>query len=127
DFHVALRIREKETDRWGLNSSYTHLSDYYAATRPDSALYYAHKMYSGAQLLHSADDQIRALYRLIRLSQPDAAKQYFETYKELTDSVNLARSAAKNQFALIRYEVEKNKAENLRLQHENSQKAYQVT
>src|SRR3546814_6588285 len=83
-------------------------------------------MYSGAQLLHSADDQIRALYRLIRLSRPDAAKHYFETYKELTDSVHLARSAAKNQFALIRYEVEKNKAENLRLQHENSEKAYQV-
>src|SRR5690606_40601797 len=92
----------------------------------DSALYYAHKMYSGAQLLHSADDQIRALYRLIRLSQPDAAKNYFETYKALSDSVQIARSAAKNQFALIRYEVEKNKADNLRLQKENAETAYKI-
>jgi hypothetical protein len=29
EFHKALKIRLKEKDNWGLNSSFAHLSDYY--------------------------------------------------------------------------------------------------
>jgi hypothetical protein len=36
------------------------------------------------------------------------------------------RNAAKNQFALIRYGVEKSKAENLKLQKDNTEKKYQL-
>ncbi len=127
DFLSALHIREQEKDLWGQNSSYTHLTDYYAERQSDSALFYAHKMYAAAKEIRSADDQIRALYRLGRLSPPNSTKHYFEIYTRLSDSVMFARASAKNQFALIRYEVEKNKAENLRLQKENAERNLQVS
>jgi len=44
------------------------------------------------------------------------SRKYFEQYRKLDDSVQNARNNAKNQFALIRYETEKHKADNLILQ-----------
>lgn len=127
EFLAALQIREEHDDLSGQNSSYMHLSDYYEHRRTDSALFYARKFYKTSLAVKNADDQIKALQRLIRLNPDDSAKRYFETYKSLADSVQFARASAKNQFTLIRYEVEKNKADNLRLQKENVEKAYQVT
>ncbi|MBS1662818.1 MAG: ATP-binding protein [Bacteroidetes bacterium] len=121
DLLEALQIRKDEKDDWGLNSSYAHLSDYYAHSRPDSALFYADRMYAIAQQLNSPDDQMEALQKLISLSPAKALKQYFERYQHLNDSVQTARNSAKNQFALIRYEAEKSKADNLRLQKDNIQ------
>lgn len=122
----ALYIREKENDQWGQNASYAHLTDYYISNNPDSGLFYAHKMYGIAKKLNSPDDQIEALQKLIRLSPPGSTKHFFEIYQQLNDSVQLARSAAKNQFALIRYEMEKHKADNLELQQDNTRKKYQI-
>jgi len=122
----ALNIRKNENDEWGQNASYAHLSDYYSKKQPDSALLYALKMYHIAQKLKSPDDQLEALQKLIKLSPPNATKQYFESYQQLADSVQTARNAAKNQFALIRYETEKSKADNLKLQKENTEKKYEV-
>lgn len=123
---TALQIREQENDKWGKNSSYAHLAAYYEQKRPDSALFFARKRYAIAQEIKSADDQIMGLQMLIRLSSPDSTKWYFDVYRRLSDSVQLARAAAKNQFALIRYEVEKNKAENLKLQQENAVRNLQI-
>ena len=113
---TALHIREAEKDEWGLNASYAHLSDYYTRKKPDSALLYAGKMYSMAQHLNSLDDQLEALRKLIVLSPPATSKQYFLRYQFLGDSIQTIRNAAKNQFALVRYDAQKNKADNLRLQ-----------
>ncbi|TJZ63541.1 tetratricopeptide repeat protein [Sphingobacterium olei] len=124
---AALNIREREKDLWGQNASLAHLTDYYAERNPDSALIYARKQYAIASRIKRADDQIKALQRLIKLSPPASVKGYFETYRELNDSVQVARAAAKNQFALIRYEVEKNKSDNLLLQKDNAEKANRLT
>ena len=121
DLLMALQIRKNEKDDWGLNSSYAHLSDYYLHSRPDSALFYADKMYAIAQQLNSPDDELEALQKLISLSAPKAIKQYFERYQHLGDSMQTSRNAAKNQFALIRYEAEKSKVDNLKLQKDNIQ------
>jgi tetratricopeptide (TPR) repeat protein len=123
---MALRLRTEEKDNWGLNASYSHLSDYYSANQPDSALVYANKMYDVARDLGSADDQLEALQKLIRLSAADQSKKYFTRYEILSDSVQVARNAAKNQFAVVRYGLEKSKADNLRLQKENTEKQLQV-
>ena len=124
DLLKALYIgRENE---WNMNLSYSYLSDYYANTKPDSALYFAGKMYQIAKKLNSADDQMEALQKLIKLSQPKNVKNYFSIYQRLADSVQTARNAAKNQFALIRYESEKRKADNLKLQKENTEKRHQI-
>ena len=122
----ALQIRTQENDVWGQNSSYFHLSDYYTLSRPDSALFYAKSMYEVAKQLESPGDQLEALQKLISLSPPQSVKRYFSIYQALSDSVQHARSAAKNQFALIRYEAEKHEADNLRLQKDNTRKEYQV-
>lgn len=126
DLMMALQIRKEEKDDWGLNSNYAHLADYYMHSRPDSALIYAKAMYAVATQLKSPDDEIEALEKLIMLSPPNKVKPFFAQYRQLKDSLETARNAAKNQFALIRYEVEKNKADNLRLQRENADKKAEV-
>ncbi|MCT3763392.1 tetratricopeptide repeat-containing sensor histidine kinase [Elizabethkingia anophelis] len=122
----ALNIRLKEKDLWGLNASYSHLADYYTQKKPDSALIYATKMYDVAKTLKSPDDQIEALQKLIILENPEKSKQYFLTYQKLNDSLQTARSKAKNQFALIRYETEKNKADFQKAQADNVKKRNQI-
>ncbi|NRF37752.1 ATP-binding protein [Pedobacter foliorum] len=127
DFLKALSIREREKDLWGQNASLGHLVDYYFDAKPDSALVYTHRKYKIAQAISSTDDQLNSLQMLIKLSPANDTKRYFEIYQHLADSVQLVRSAAKNQFALIRYETEKNKAENLNLQKDVNEKKYQIT
>ncbi len=120
EFHEALQVRKFKGDQWGLNASYAHLSDYYTDVSPDSARQYAEKMYEVAKRLNSPDDQIEALEKLIRVSPATSIKTYFTRYDELSDSLQNIRNNAKNQFALIRYETEKGKVENLRLQRDNT-------
>ncbi len=114
----ALSMRKAEKDDWGLNASYAHLADFYARKNPDSALTYAISMYQIAKKINSADDQLEALQKLITLSPSTATKKYFDVYQRLNDSVQTARNAAKNQFAIVRYESEKSKADNLVLQNQ---------
>ena len=123
---IALQIRENEKDNWGLSSSYSHLSDYYAGTHPDSALFYSDKMYRIAQQLRSPRDELLALSKLILFSPPELAKKYFIRYSYLNDSLQTSRNNAKNQFALIRYEAAKTKADNLALQKDNTEKKIQI-
>lgn len=122
DFWAALHLRSKQKDQWGLNASYSHLADYYSSTRPDSALYYASNMYAVASGLNSVDDELEALQKLIPLAAPADAKRYVTEYMRLSDSLQTARNTARNQFALVRYEAAKTKAENLELLNANAEK-----
>jgi len=122
DYLKALKIRREEKDLWGQNSSYTHLSEYYALKSIDSALIYANKRYQLANEINSADDRLAALQTLVQLSPPKETKQYFDSYTRLDDSLQRARRSAKNQFALIRFETEKHKADFLKSQAENIRK-----
>ena len=63
---------------------------------------------------------------MIILENPEKSKQYFLTYQKLNDSLQTARSKAKNQFALIRYETEKNKADFQKAQADNVKKQNQI-
>lgn len=122
----ALRIRQSSKDMRGQNSSYTHLADYYHESKPDSSLFFAGKMYEIARQLKSPDAQLDALQKLIKLNPIANAKRYFGRYQQLNDSLQRSRNAAKNQFALIRYHTEKSKADNLKLQKENSERRYEL-
>jgi len=122
----ALAIREQQKDLWGQNASFIHLTEYYSESHPDSALIYAYKMYDVAKKLNSANDQLTALKKLIKLGPSETAKGHFERYQMLGDSLQTARNAAKNQFAIIRYETEKHKADNLQLQQVNTERRYQL-
>lgn len=126
EFWQAMQIRKLINDDWGLNASYSHLADYYTKSNPDSALIYAEKMYAVAQKIKSPTDQVEALDKLIRLGPPAASKQYFPRYQSLNDSIHTARDSARNQFAVVRYETEKSKADNLVLQKDNTDKNIQI-
>ncbi|WP_460680197.1 sensor histidine kinase [Mucilaginibacter koreensis] len=122
----ALKIRQSENDLPGQSSSYLHLVDYYTHSRPDSALLYAGQAYKIAHQFNNPDDQLEALQRLIKLAPVVEARRYFALYEHVNDSLQTARNAAKNQFALIRYDAEKNKSDNFRLQKDNADKKYQI-
>ncbi|WP_460686041.1 tetratricopeptide repeat-containing sensor histidine kinase [Niabella aquatica] len=122
----ALYVKENEKDNWGLNASYAHLSDYYTQSRPGLALMYAAKMYDIAKQLNSPGDELEGLQKLIVLSPSNSVKRYIARYLSLNDSLQTARNSAKNQFALIRYETEKHKSQNLALQKENAEKKVRI-
>ncbi len=124
--HKALQIRKQIKDIKGLHSSYAHLSEFYIGKNPDSAHYYAQLRYDATKKFNSPDDRASALKTLIQLSPPAYSKRLFNEYQRLADSIQQARAAAINQFALIRYETEKHKADKLRLQEENTKKQYQI-
>ncbi|MBL1411022.1 tetratricopeptide repeat-containing sensor histidine kinase [Sphingobacterium faecale] len=126
DMHKALQTRLTQGDDWGLNSSLAYLTIFYGDKNPDSALYYAERRHDIATALNSVDDRLDALTHLIKFSPVERSKVYFKDYIALNDSIQLVRLKAKNQFALIRYEVEKNKADNLRLQNEVNDKMYRI-
>lgn len=126
DLHTALQIREKEKDKVGLVASFSQLSDYYYRFHPDSALIYSSKLYEVALEINNPDDELEALQKLIQLGSTSNLKGYFTRYEYLNDSIQTSRNSAKNQFALIRFDSEKNKTDNLRLQKENTEKKNQI-
>lgn len=113
---IALRLRGIKNERDGLKTSYSHLADYYFTSQPDSSLYYAKKMYQVAQ---NPDDILEAIQKITKIGSPVDAKGFSDIYYKLDDSLKQARNISRNQFAAIRYESDKNKADNLRLQRDN--------
>ncbi|UKB83846.1 ATP-binding protein [Chryseobacterium sp. MEBOG06] len=127
EFNKGLRIRIQEHDLYGQISSHSHLADAYRKEEPKKALFHSEKMYALAKEIKNPDDEIEALQKLILLESPEKSKAFFKIYQERNDSLDTARKKAKNQFALIRYETEKNKTKNLTLQKDINQKEYQIT
>ncbi|TWP24115.1 hypothetical protein ETU10_05370 [Apibacter muscae] len=127
ELEEALKIRIKENYPLGEMASHFHLAEYFEKDNPYEAINHASKMYKIAIKLDRTEDQLAALQKLIFLDPKSSAKKdYFQTYLTLIDSIQKKRNHAKNQFTLIRYEVEKNKEENALLKAENIQKNYQI-
>lgn len=126
EYYRALDIRKEEKDLFGQNASHAHLSDFYKNKNKAKALFHAREMLSIATQINNPSDKIEALEKLILLETPDNSKEYFSTYKKLDDSLQIARSKAKNQFALIRYDAEKHKADFLKAQRDNTLKQNQI-
>lgn len=126
DLFRALDIRLLLNDTWGATTSYNHLAGYYVKTRPDSALYYSRKMYQLASQNNNSDEKLQALKYLTALVPRDSSSEYFSRYVALNDSINEASAAASNKFALVRFQLEKSKAENKLLQQDNEVKSLQI-
>lgn len=117
EFQSALKIRTDSQYSMGLNASYAHLSDYYSKSNKDSALWYANKMLEKAKENQSPDDILEAIDKLILLNSTADGKEYwYAAFRKLDDSLQLSRDTTRNRFALIRYDVQKSKADNLVLQ-----------
>ncbi|WP_300675054.1 tetratricopeptide repeat protein [Soonwooa sp.] len=125
-FDNGIKICEDRKDDWGLDAGYCYLSDYYLDRNKDSAFYFANLMYAKAKILKSPQDKVDALQKMISAGKIKDSKLYFDEFHHIDDSLHLSTAAARNQFALIRYEGEKNKVENEQLKIENLRKKYQV-
>lgn len=126
DLLKALSIRINENDLFGLIASYAHLSDYYKEKSPKTALEYATKMYKQATDQKSPHDQLEALEKLIEFDTSNKAKEYYNRYVKLNDSVNEAEQKVLNKFAKVKYDTEKNREENLQLKINASEKELEL-
>ena len=127
DFYYSLKVREQYSDLLGQIANHYHLSEYYENNNAKKAIFHANKMYDIALKLGNLDDQQVAIKKIIPItSQSSSIKYYFNLYEKISDSINSKRVQAKNKFALMSYEVERNKEENASLKAENAQKSYQL-
>lgn len=126
ELNKALDIRIKENDLWGQNASYAHLTDYFSNKDVKKALDFAYKRKTIVFENKSVEDQLEVYQQLILLENPTNSKKYFEAYQKLNDSIQLERNKAKNQFALIRFDSEKNKANFLKAEAENEKKKNKI-
>ncbi len=125
EFYKALEIRKKNNNTTGENSSYATLANFFLLNDKEKALFYAKQMLNTAKKNNSLEDQIQALQKIINL-EPNDYLAYFRDFQVLNDSVQLGRSKAKNQFATIRYDVEKKNGENQKLKADNSEKENKI-
>ena len=126
EMNEALKIREKAEDLWGQNASHSHLSDYFEDKSIEKSLFHAHRMYKISKKIKSPDDQLEALQKLVNLENPVHSKKYYKIYVNLEDSLTNVRNKAKNQFALIRYDSEKNRVDLLKAEAKNIENRYQI-
>lgn len=97
----AMRLRDSLSDYNGLIASNIHLSEYYnkKGDKESSQKFAANTLLS-AKKVNSPDDELNALKWINENNGTELAKRYIK----LSDSIILARTIAKNQFAKIRYD-----------------------
>ncbi|MBD3904342.1 hypothetical protein NAL32_06250 [Chryseobacterium sp. Ch-15] len=114
ELNKALRIRQNKEDLEGQNSSFSTLADFYLENDPEKSFFFAQKLLETAEKIKIAEDQTNALRRLISLNPSNYLKN-FQRLTAINDSTQSARNKAKNQFAVVRYDVEQKNAENQNL------------
>ena len=118
NYLIAEKLSRKAGDDWTTDAAYSYLSAYYLNKAKDSSRYYATKMLDLSKKLKYPADELEALQILVKVAHDEENQEFFDRFVTLQDSVLLAQNKAKNQFALIRFESEKTKSENLILQKE---------
>jgi len=120
----ALKIRQRMHDIPGMYSSHHHLSEYFFDQgNRQKAIEHAELAYDLAKQLNSASYLENALSLLLDLS--DDPKVI--AYRKLTDSISSAKQIQENKYAMVKYNVEKErqKAQAAELQNER-EKTYKI-
>ncbi|MBK0370079.1 tetratricopeptide repeat-containing sensor histidine kinase [Flavobacterium agrisoli] len=115
---LALEIR-KESIHYGydLIESYLHLAKFYQVENLQKSNGWALKAYSNATVYKSVDERLESLSILM---ENGTQSIYVKQYLNLSDSIQKVRNSAKNQFAKIRYDSQKEKEENQQLKLEKA-------
>ncbi|RKS96674.1 tetratricopeptide repeat-containing sensor histidine kinase [Chryseobacterium defluvii] len=121
----ALKIREQQSNGMGMNSSYATLADYFFNKNKIASLKYSKMMLDKALQNKSPDDQLEALQKIIPLD-PKHYLENFIKFNSINDSLQTARNKAKNQFAVIRYDVEQKNAENQILKRQDAENEIKI-
>lgn len=120
EFYKALEIRKKINDGEGQNSSYETLSTYYLDKDKALSLNFAKMMLKAATYNRSPDDQMLALQRIISL-EPASYLENFNKLNKISDAIQTKRNRDKNQFAIVRYDLEGERAKNQTLKAESAE------
>ena len=125
-YFEALEIKLKINDSEGLPFTYNHLSEFYLLTNPNLAKQYAKISYATACKVNAFETKVKSLNLLINSSEGNDLKKYSLTYIKLIDSFTVAGKKAKNEFARIRYDSNKEKTENLELKTQKTENELQL-
>lgn len=110
----AEKIRDSINDDFEKIATYIHIAQYYQNSNQPLAVNYAKKAYQAAKNINSPDDKIEALQYWIINAPPAEAKLLAIQQMKLSDSINIVRQSAKNQFAKIKYDASKSIEEKLK-------------
>jgi len=122
ELEEALRIRKAQKDSLGLNSSFATIADFFSNKDKNKSLFYSKLMLDRAKQNKSPDDELEALQKIINHDKENYLR-YFTRFQKLNDSVQTSRNKAKNQFAIVRYDVEQKNAQNQILESKNFKQA----
>lgn len=120
EFYKALEIRISNNDYEGQNSSYETLSEFFLKKDTKLSLVFAEEMLKVAENNNSYTDQIIALRKIIELD-PRNYLLNFKKFIFINSNIQSTRNKAKNQFAIIRYDVDQKNIENQTLRVQNFQ------
>lgn len=126
EFEELLKLKLKNNDNWGANSSYSHLAEINQDSNPNISLYYAHQMLNTAEKIKSPDDRLEAIEKISLVDNSSNAIKNFKKYKHLSDSIQSYKNDNRNRFAYIKYDGEKKEIENQRLKAEKVEKEFQL-
>ena len=114
-YYEGLKIRLQPQNNDGLSASYKHLSIFFQKSDPKMAKEYAQKAYDYASETNNIMERIRSLALLVKSSEDTDLRKYSLKYIHLVDSLNCSNKKIKNQFSNIKYNFNKDRAENLQL------------
>ena len=124
NMEYALKIRQRNYDLFGQYSSYHHLSKYYLKQGDrKKAVEHADLAYDIAKHLNSSTYIENALSLLLDFSEDPKVI----AYRKLTDSISSAKQVQENKYAMVKYNVEKErqKAQAAEIQNER-EKTYKI-
>ena len=121
---TSLSMRQSHHNLSGTYASYQHLSEHFQSIGFDKqAIYYAEEAYKIANTINSAAYLEDALSRLLDLSENTRVV----AYKKLTDSISSAKQVRENKYAMVKYNVEKEREKRLAAELINERdKTYKV-
>ncbi|MTG96800.1 histidine kinase [Myroides albus] len=119
ELSYALKLREKENDKYELVSSYIALSEYYSDKDANNALNYAKMAYEHIEDISSKKEKLTILEILINNSAINHPiyKKSVTDYIALSNQFHVETQLSKNQFAKIRYDYDKHAKENSKLKY----------
>ena len=121
-----LSLRIKDDDKWGMNSSYSHLATINEIKDPEKSLFYAKKMLDVAIKIKSPLDRLEALEKILVVGDFLNYKKNFTEYKLLSDSIQESSYNYSKSFAFIKYDSNKKNAENQKLKLDKVENKNQI-
>lgn len=103
----SLTIRDSLKYDFEAFPSYIHFSKYYLHNNTDLSLEFATKAYDAATRVNNPEDRLEALDLLIKNSNGESLKIYYDSYSALNSKAIKSKQNARNEFAKIKYDSKK--------------------